>query len=72
MKPNRLTVRTLGHPADSIGHQMAHMRIWLDDHKIELSAFRPVTIVKGWVAFDAQFCDVRQAERFRAVFGITV
>lgn len=65
---NPLIVRTEPQPANSIAYRMGDMRIWLDHHKVELAAFRPITL-DAMVAFDAEFLDARQAALFRAAFG---
>jgi hypothetical protein len=67
-KKNPLIVRTDRMAADSIAGRMADMRTWLDRNKVELAAFRPITI-RGGVAFDAQFRNIEQAALFRAAFG---
>jgi len=69
MRPkNPLVVRTERLALNLIGDRMGDMRAWLDRNKVELAAFRPITI-RGEVAFDAQFRDAGQADRFRAAFG---
>ena len=57
-KKNPLVVRTDRMAAHSIAERMADMRTWLDRNKVELAAFRPITI-HGGVAFDAQIPQYR-------------
>ena len=69
MLSDGVVVRTADIAASALGGRMGEMRNWLDQRRIELTDFLPVSREAGKVAFEAHFREVGDAELFRAVFG---
>jgi hypothetical protein len=64
-----IVVRTAEQSASLIEDQMNKMRMWLDNRRIYLAGFAPVSLSEGKVAFEAYFSDPEHADLFRAAFG---
>jgi hypothetical protein len=65
----KIVVRTAEQSTSLIADQMAKMRMWLDNRRIDLAGFATVPISENEVAFEVYFTDAEQADLFRATFG---
>jgi hypothetical protein len=69
LQSTTIKVRTAEQAANLIADQMSKMRMWLDNRRINLVGFAPVSLGDDKVAFEAYFTDPEQADLFRTTFG---
>jgi hypothetical protein len=65
--PDPFTVIVCLSKGDVLGETMIRLRTWLDAAKIQPATFRTEADGKGYT-FAVGFCDISEADRFRAQF----